>query len=311
MGTWRSLRYDLVVNPPVSQNTLLIPALGTPVIDPKTGKMTREWYRYFTLIGTAIGPDPSPIPDQPAALIPPPTDVLPGATDGDFLGTGGFAAQAIGMIQDLQQQISDLQQSSLPPAVVVGLVNMLANAHIFVGNGSGIAADVAVSGDLTLADTGAFTIVTIDGQPLGTFATQLIGMGTATNDSAAAGYIGEEIESVVTSASPVAFATSGVPQNLTSILLSDGDWDVEGIVSFNPSVGTSTTAAGFNDTTGTLPALELYTSLVVASTGRTSCVMARRRISLAAPTTIFAVGQAVFPSGTCSMYGFINARRPR
>lgn len=34
----------------------------------------------------------------------------------------------------------------------------LTNSHIFVGNGSNAATDVAVSGDLTLANTGAFTI---------------------------------------------------------------------------------------------------------------------------------------------------------
>lgn len=34
----------------------------------------------------------------------------------------------------------------------------LTSAHIWVGNGSNIATDVAVSGDLTLANTGAFTI---------------------------------------------------------------------------------------------------------------------------------------------------------
>lgn len=36
----------------------------------------------------------------------------------------------------------------------------LTNGHIFVGNGSNAATDVAVSGDLTLANTGAFTIAT-------------------------------------------------------------------------------------------------------------------------------------------------------
>jgi hypothetical protein len=34
----------------------------------------------------------------------------------------------------------------------------LTDAHILVGNGSGVATDVAVSGDLSLANTGAFTI---------------------------------------------------------------------------------------------------------------------------------------------------------
>lgn len=39
-----------------------------------------------------------------------------------------------------------------------GLASALTNAHIFVGNGANTATDVAVSGDLTLANTGAFTI---------------------------------------------------------------------------------------------------------------------------------------------------------
>src|ERR1044071_9025501 len=38
------------------------------------------------------------------------------------------------------------------------LQNALASGHLFVGNGSNIATDVAASGDLTLANTGAFTI---------------------------------------------------------------------------------------------------------------------------------------------------------
>lgn len=39
----------------------------------------------------------------------------------------------------------------------------LTNAHILVGNGSNVATDVAASGDLTLANTGAFTVAKIQG----------------------------------------------------------------------------------------------------------------------------------------------------
>lgn len=43
--------------------------------------------------------------------------------------------------------------------ILTGLVSTaLTDAHIFVGDASNIATDVAVSGDLTLANTGAFTI---------------------------------------------------------------------------------------------------------------------------------------------------------
>lgn len=38
------------------------------------------------------------------------------------------------------------------------LTSALTNTHIFVGNGSGVATDVAVSGDATLSNTGALTI---------------------------------------------------------------------------------------------------------------------------------------------------------
>lgn len=44
----------------------------------------------------------------------------------------------------------------------------LTSADIFVGNGSNIAAAVAVSGDLTLANTGAFTVAKIAGVAVGT-----------------------------------------------------------------------------------------------------------------------------------------------
>jgi hypothetical protein len=43
---------------------------------------------------------------------------------------------------------------------------VLANTHIYVGNGSNLPADVAVSGDVTLANTGAFTVIGANG---GTF----------------------------------------------------------------------------------------------------------------------------------------------
>jgi hypothetical protein len=41
------------------------------------------------------------------------------------------------------------------------VASALTDSHIFVGNGSNAATDVAVSGDLTLANTGAFTIANL------------------------------------------------------------------------------------------------------------------------------------------------------
>lgn len=45
-----------------------------------------------------------------------------------------------------------------------GISSTLTSAHVLVGNGSNVATDVAVSGDLTLANTGAFTVGSIGGK---------------------------------------------------------------------------------------------------------------------------------------------------
>jgi hypothetical protein len=48
-------------------------------------------------------------------------------------------------------------------AIAFSKLASLTSAHILVGNGSAVATDVAVSGDLTLANTGAFTVAKIAG----------------------------------------------------------------------------------------------------------------------------------------------------
>ena len=45
---------------------------------------------------------------------------------------------------------------------------VLTSAHLYVGNGSNLPADVAVSGDVTLANTGAFTVTHVNGVSYGT-----------------------------------------------------------------------------------------------------------------------------------------------
>lgn len=61
----------------------------------------------------------------------------------------------------------------------------LASAHIFVGNVSNVATDVAASGDVTLANTGAFTVAKVNGVSYGTSpATGTIPVVTGTNATA-------------------------------------------------------------------------------------------------------------------------------
>ena len=83
-------------------------------------------------------------------------------------------------------------------------------------------------------------------------------VGTTTNDSAAAGHVGEYIQSVIVSGSAVAL-TSTTPANLTSISLTAGDWVVDAVFQFTGNAATtvtyligsiSTTSATLDNTAG-------------------------------------------------------------
>ena len=57
--------------------------------------------------------------------------------------------------QVLTYVAADKEMEFATPSLVT---SALTSAHIFVGDGNAVATDVAVTGDLTLANTGAFTI---------------------------------------------------------------------------------------------------------------------------------------------------------
>lgn len=73
--------------------------------------------------------------------------------------------------------------------------------------------------------------------------------GTATNNSASAGFVGEYISSSVTT--PTNIGTSTQWADMTSISLTAGDWDVTGVVDFFQNGSTVVTAAiGISSTSG-------------------------------------------------------------
>jgi len=141
--------------------------------------------------------------------------------------------------------------------------------------------------------------------------------GTNTNDSAAAGYVGEYNSSTVLLASAVAL-TSGVAADITSISLSAGDWDVRGSIatSVQPATITSVLSAWMSTVSATVPARPNeggYSQISSAfTTGANNVIQAGvMRVSVAAPTTIYLSTSIAFTSGTLSAYGFIGARRMR
>lgn len=143
---------------------------------------------------------------------------------------------------------------------------------------------------------------------------QYPGVNAAT--SATAGNIGEYVESII--ASPGSALTSSTAANVTSISLTAGDWDVNGV--FYVSMGSGTTS---------ITDISLYLSLVTGTADVTPGRFAQfvcpavipgnavvmnqlvgpYRFNLASTTTIFLVGLTLFTSTAPTGYGIIRARR--
>lgn len=136
----------------------------------------------------------------------------------------------------------------------------------------------------------------------------IVGITNASN--AAAGSVGEVISSAVTSTS---VPTTGVAQNLTSIPLTAGDWDVQGFVNFGAAGTTTTTQvlAGANTVSATLPASNHYSQFVGSfPTGANVPVpVPYTRVNVSSATTVYLVVEAVFGTSTMTAQGFISARR--
>lgn len=138
-------------------------------------------------------------------------------------------------------------------------------------------------------------------------------VGTATNDNAAAGKVGEIISATQT---PTVAMTNTTSINVTSISLTAGDWDVNGnVVLENNNTPTQITqAVGWISTTSaTLPALE-FTNIISTASGGSflnySMNVPFKRISITTTTTVYLSAQSNF-SGTTNVGGGIFARRVR
>jgi hypothetical protein len=160
----------------------------------------------------------------------------------------------------------------------------------------------------TAASTGKFTTLAASGliTPSSTNGIK----GTATNDSANAGSVGEIIANSSTGTS----LTSGTTASSTSISLTAGDWDVEATNAFVPA-GTTVMLGQLTgvNTSIALGATGTYQSIAFTSSQGSGSAVASpvTRISLSTTTTVFAIVNATFTTSTCTVNGFIRARRVR
>ncbi len=155
-------------------------------------------------------------------------------------------------------------------------------------------------------------------QWIGLAAPILNGFGTATNDNAAPGQVGEYLSTLVLLGSKVVL-TSTISANIATLGLTAGDWDVSAELWLNSNAATtvSVVKGGITPTTGVVPAVPANgTGLAVAYPGALAgeapvLPIGPVRVSIAATTNIFLVANVTFAVNSCAGYGKLRARRVR
>lgn len=136
--------------------------------------------------------------------------------------------------------------------------------------------------------------------------------GTPLGDNANAGSVGEYITATLLN-TPVA---SGVTANAVGVFLSAGDWDVSGVTQFTPVGGAQITVAQSSVGTTTAVIGGLGATAITqyaASTGNNTQALPTPtvRITLGGSVQVFITANATFTGGSCTISGFIRARRVR
>jgi hypothetical protein len=140
--------------------------------------------------------------------------------------------------------------------------------------------------------------------------------GTTTNDSAAAGNVGEFVSSTVLVGGAVALAAS-TATNITSISLTAGDWDVSGNVAINPAGTTvlNQIVGWVSSASATLPTAPNQGGEAAWGGSATAIPIiigvGPMRFSLSGPATIYLSTFVIWTTNQPGGYGFIRARRVR
>ncbi len=206
------------------------------------------------------------------------------------------------------------------------------------GGGVGLTCDIvaashATTREYTIPDCSAAAnfvmseaTATING--VKTFAGQLIGKGTASNDSAASGYIGEILTQSRVRSAAVVIAT-GTSGNVTgtALALTAGDWELGGSIAFTPQASTSITqlVASVSTTSSTVSGSDTTAvgdsggqmrtvwsaSAQVPGANDITLVIPNHRVSIATITTFYLVQLSTTTINSMSAYGSIYGRRVR
>lgn len=195
--------------------------------------------------------------------------------------------------------------------VTLTCANGGSNKTLVVNNGT------STGNILELQDNGSAVVTVADGG-VATFSGQLVGKGTATNDSPSAGYIGEVMSSAITSNQNL--PSTGQYGDLTSLALTAGDWLISAFITFNSATSTSLTDVdlGISTTSGNSSSgLTAGDSLISPSTvgfagnERIAVTFPPRRFSIASTTTHYLKYRGSYVNGQPVAVGRMTAVRIR
>lgn len=210
------------------------------------------------------------------------------AAQGGTGNTTGLAATATALAT------SRTFQTNLAITTAVGFTGAANNVH-------GVTGTLPISNGGTGATTAAAALTSLGAKA---------NAGVTDASSAAAGVVGE----VLTATTLATSQTSTVQGNATSLVLTPGDWEVCGVVSFNSTTAPYTAInCGINtvSATGTVFPYRTLLSLPFASGATQQIEAPRRRFNVTANTTVYLVASSIFASGTSTVDGYLEARRVR
>ncbi len=139
--------------------------------------------------------------------------------------------------------------------------------------------------------------------------------GRTNGVAVAVGYVGEQIQSIQSQASPISLST-GVYTDITNVALTAGYWQIEGVIGFRGTITTTQTWVAFfgtaagNNTTGIIAELNtLQVDFINPDNNDWIAPMPTYIVNNSSSQTYYLKAETAFLAGTYSAWGSITATR--
>jgi hypothetical protein len=142
------------------------------------------------------------------------------ALTGDVTNTAGTLATTVGKVNGAVVPTSAAVLASNGSSQLIAAT--LTSAHLYVGNGSNVPVDVAASGDVTLANTGAFTVTKINGTAFSGTSGDVVSFG-ASNIPADSGVLAANLVTAASNYSNAGLVYAAAANKTTA---NSADWSI-------------------------------------------------------------------------------------